>query len=120
MSECIEWSGSRNREGYGRFKIAGQSFLAHRIMWEEANGPIPDGLNICHTCDNPPCVNVDHLFLGTDKDNTRDSMAKGRRPSAFHGGLTMYRRYGCRCDRCKLAARKQHRKEYVRAGRKPR
>jgi len=51
---------------------------AHQIAWVSANGPIPDGLNVLHRCDNPPCCRPEHLFLGTQKDNVRDCMAKGR------------------------------------------
>jgi len=52
--------------------------LAHRWMWQQVNGPIPAGLYVCHRCDNPPCCNPDHLFLGTPTDNMRDAMKKGR------------------------------------------
>ncbi len=55
---------------------------AHRAAWIEANGPIPEGMNVLHHCDNPPCVNVEHLFLGTAADNTQDMIAKGRRVAA--------------------------------------
>jgi hypothetical protein len=74
VTPCIEWGGKRDRDGYGRRGAR----LAHRLTWEEVNGPIPHGLCICHRCDNPPCVNPDHLFLGTHADNRRDSVAKGR------------------------------------------
>ena len=78
MSACIEWTGSRNPKGYGQKKVGGKTIFAHRWAWEQANGPIPDGLHVLHTCDNPPCVNVDHLFLGTNADNVKDRDAKGR------------------------------------------
>ena len=51
---------------------------AHRVAFELANGPIPDGVMVCHHCDNPPCVRPDHLFLGTNSENQRDSVQKGR------------------------------------------
>jgi hypothetical protein len=75
---CIEWGASRFPQGYGQIKVNYQNRKAHRVAWELAHGPIPDGLVVCHRCDNPPCCNVDHLFLGTHSDNTRDMHAKGR------------------------------------------
>ena len=56
----------------------GTFWRAHRFAWYEANGPIPDGLLVLHKCDNPPCINVEHLFLGTHADNVADMVAKGR------------------------------------------
>jgi len=72
---CDEWDGPRDRDGYGRLS---RGRRAHRVAWEEANGPIPDGMCVLHRCDNPPCRRLDHLFLGTVADNNRDKALKGR------------------------------------------
>lgn len=77
---CREWQAFRNPLGYGMFRVfVGESmWLAHRVAWELFVGDIPPGLGVLHKCDNPPCVNVAHLFLGTNADNNADKMAKGR------------------------------------------
>lgn len=75
---CWEWQGSRMGGAYGRVHVQRRGRYAHRVAWELTNGPIPDGLVVCHHCDNPPCVRPDHLFLGTVQDNTDDKMRKGR------------------------------------------
>lgn len=83
--ECWEFTGWRDSLGYGRIghgKGRGRSttpvMLAHRAAWEVANGPIPDGMLVCHKCDNPPCCNPAHLFLGTSRDNAMDMRRKHR------------------------------------------
>ncbi len=76
--ECIIWSGLLTDKGYGQFWLNGKSRRAHRTAWEIVNGPIPEGLIVCHKCDNPPCFNVNHLFIGTYADNSRDMHTKGR------------------------------------------
>lgn len=77
---CWVWTASRFVRGYGALKVDdGPKGYAHRISWELHFGPIPDGLWVLHRCDNPPCVNPAHLFLGTHLDNMADMDAKGRR-----------------------------------------
>ena len=77
-NDCIEWAGYRDKDGYGQSPVTGKTRKAHRLAWEEANGPIPDGAYVCHSCDNPPCINANHLFLSTNAGNTADKMSKGR------------------------------------------
>ena len=74
---CVEWRGGRDRDGYGISYVGGRRG-AHRFTWEKTYGKIPDGFCVLHHCDNPPCVNPEHLFLGTNLDNVRDRDAKGR------------------------------------------
>ncbi len=75
---CWLWIGLTNSWGYGRLQWDGKETGAHRISWILHNGIIPVGLSVLHKCDNPPCVNPDHLFLGTHKDNMEDCVSKGR------------------------------------------
>ena len=75
---CWEWTAARNALGYGTISVKRRSTLAHRVAWELTHGPVPDGLCVCHTCDNPGCVRPDHLWLGTREENNHDRSAKGR------------------------------------------
>jgi hypothetical protein len=77
-SDCWEWTGRLSRRGYGLVYVDGAYTGAHRWAWTLLNGSIPTGLLVCHHCDNPPCCNPDHLFLGTNADNMAAMQAKGR------------------------------------------
>lgn len=86
---CWRWSGQTDSDGYGRLRVSKRPvrrLLAHRVSWTLAFGPIPDGLYVLHRCDTPPCVRPDHLFLGTDADNHRDAVSKGRQARGERSG----------------------------------
>lgn len=75
---CWEWQKCKTFFGYGLFRVDGKNVRAHRFSWGSINGAIPDGMCVLHHCDNPSCVNPDHLFIGTKKDNAQDRLSKGR------------------------------------------
>jgi len=75
---CWEWLAYKDKEGYGQFQIGHKSFKAHRISYLLSIGPITEDMFICHHCDNPGCVRPSHLFMGTQTDNMRDAIVKGR------------------------------------------
>ena len=75
---CKIWYGTRNLKGYGNFMLGGSKILVHRLVWILYKGDIPPDHDVCHTCDNPSCINIDHLFVGTRKDNMHDASIKGR------------------------------------------
>ncbi len=81
---CIEWQGYKNKLGYGRRRFNGEKQLVHRMVYMLIHGgnPIPFGLLVCHTCDNPSCINPAHLFLGTQADNRQDCINKNRQRAA--------------------------------------
>ena len=75
---CWTWGGSLHKKGYGLWGFRGKIHKAHRISYRIHKGRIPDGLCVCHACDNPPCVNPKHLWVGTHQDNADDKYEKGR------------------------------------------
>lgn len=77
-AECWTWTGATKRSGYGQFSAGHRTMNASRWSWVFANGEVPDGMHVLHRCDEPACVNPNHLFLGTHLDNMRDKVAKGR------------------------------------------
>jgi hypothetical protein len=96
VNNCWEWQGGTNNVGYGMIRADHGMRTTHRVSYEEHKGIIPLGMCVLHNCDNPKCVNPDHLRLGTHKDNMQEMISKGRnmlfgnhnRVSCVHCGLT--------------------------------
>jgi len=82
-SNCHEWQRAINTRGYGQVGFQGKLWMTHRLVWTLVNGDIPKDMVVCHRCDNPKCINPNHLFLGTMSDNSKDSVKKGRWKAYF-------------------------------------
>lgn len=119
-STCIEWTGGRDKDGYGIRWFEGRNWRVHRLVWTLMYGPIEPGVMILHRCDNPPCHNIEHLYAGDGVDNMRDRSERGRHPKAnqtecvngheFTEENTYYRRdrLGRQCRRCKRDRQRQY------------
>lgn len=119
---CRVWTRSVTHDGYGRLRVGGKMIGAHRVMYEIFNGPIPPAMYVCHHCDNPRCVNPEHLFLGTNRDNIIDAMKKGRHIVPFVGynkcqkghELTIFNTYFLRSGKkkCMICEKQRSRDRY--------
>lgn len=100
-NDCWVYTGFRDKDGYGLHRVKDKKIRTHRLSWYLSNGKIPQGLLVLHKCDNPSCVNPEHLFLGTARDNSKDMKEKNRQ--AFGT-----RNNGCKlCEKQVLAIKKQ-------------
>lgn len=125
--DCLEWTGRRNSQGYGRFYNGVKTEAAHRVAWSWTYGTIPSKRCVLHTCDNPSCVNLDHLCLGTYSDNTQDAVRKRRhrnskkthckRGHAFTARNTYLDAGARRCRVCTLARNRLYYHQRLRGNR---
>lgn len=99
LESCWEWQAGFNGNGYGAAYFNGKQYRAHRASWIMAHGKIPNGMMLCHSCDNPKCVNPSHLFLGTQADNIADMVTKGRQAKGDSCSARLYPERRARGDK---------------------
>ena len=108
---CWVWTGHKHIDGYGWFEIKNRQYLAHRVSYQLNIGKIPRHKLVCHRCDNPPCVNPKHLWVGTNQENVDDAKAKGiyrlaqkraakKRARKFQGSNVSILSNECDCGEC--------------------
>jgi hypothetical protein len=104
QTDCWEWQAATNNVGYGFIRDGNKMRTAHRVSYEQHVGPIPLGKIVCHTCDNPKCINPAHLWLGTMKDNLMDMIKKGRANYRTKGTINEVKRISCEhCGKTDIA-----------------
>lgn len=91
---CWNWTRAHTTYGYGVIRLLKKNIGAHRVSYAQFIGEIPLGMFVCHRCDNPSCVNPEHLFLGTTSDNMRDSSSKGRHKHQKHPEVSIFNKKG--------------------------
>lgn len=111
---CWNWIGAKHRQGYGNFGVKGKIKLSHRVSWEIYVGKIPKDMCVCHKCDNPSCVNPDHLFLGSQYENVQDCKKKGRllKNSKKSWENSSYNNYKCKQCKKKFKSRSRNKPMY--------
>jgi hypothetical protein len=119
--DCIIWPRAKDKDGYGQKKYLGKQWKAHRLVYLLVKGHFPDELLVCHSCDNPSCVNYKHLFVGTQSDNKQDEVRKGRNiftnkthcPNGhlYDSANTAITKEGWR--KCRACDRERHNEKYL-------
>lgn len=104
LYDCWIWTGTKGAKGaegdyYGQIRNGRRRSQTHRLSWEIHRGPIPEGVHVLHKCDNPPCVNPNHLFLGVQRDNNLDCVAKGRNNIGERNGQAKLTKDNIKCIR---------------------
>jgi hypothetical protein len=107
VTPCLLWQGAKVEKGYGRIRVDGKTRVLHRAVWEEHHGPIPPGMVVRHSCDEPSCYEITHLVLGTYADNEADKRERGRYRGAYWTECKRHREQGNQrdCRNCRRIER---------------